>query len=149
MAVATVRATRSVLPRAYALDNAADLRGRIFNLALQPAFCRVAVEVIKIRPRADQRRCLARKLAEARILSRDRLLRPSLGPNSQSRTSRSDRRPIDGSGSADRKWPGATRRSLQIAAHVDSFRSTPNCRHKQLARLTSLSFVRVGNESSF
>ena len=39
-------------------------------------------------------------------------------------------------------------RSLLIAAHVDSFRSTPNCsHHKQLARLTSLSFVRVGNES--
>ena len=30
MGVATDRATRSVLPRAYALDNAADLRGRIF-----------------------------------------------------------------------------------------------------------------------
>ena len=40
---------------------------------------------------------------------------------------------IDGSGSANRKGPGATRRSLQIAAHVDSFRSTPNCsQHKQL-----------------
>ena len=37
-----------------------------------------------------------------------------------------DRQPIDGSGSANRKWPGATGRSLQIAAHVDSFRSTPN-----------------------
>ena len=47
----------------------------------------------------------------------------------------------------NRKGPGATRRSLQIAAHVDSFRSTPNCSHNQLARLTSLSFVRVGNES--
>ena len=33
---------------------------------------------------------------------------------------------------------------------VDSFRSTPNCsHHKQLARLTSLSFVRVGNVSRF
>ena len=30
MGVATDRGTRSVLPRAYALDNAADLRGRIF-----------------------------------------------------------------------------------------------------------------------
>ena len=30
MGVATDRATRSMLPRAYALDNAADLRGRIF-----------------------------------------------------------------------------------------------------------------------
>ena len=29
------------------------------------------------------------------------------------------------------------------------FRSTPNCSHRQLARLTSLSFVRVGNESLF
>ena len=35
-----------------------------------------------------------------------------------------------------RKGPGATRRSLQIAAQVDSFRSTPNCNHNQLARLT-------------
>ena len=73
-------------------------------------------------------------------------------------TRRIDRRSIDGSGSANRKGPGATRRrrSLPIAAHVDSFhgfRSTPapNCRprDKQLARLTSLSFVRVGNESRF
>ena len=30
MGVATDRATRSMLPRAYAQDNAADLRGRIF-----------------------------------------------------------------------------------------------------------------------
>ena len=48
-----------------------------------------------------------------------------------------------------RNVPAATRRSLQIAAHVDSFLSTPTCSHKQLARLTSLSFVRVGNESRF
>ena len=43
------------------------------------------------------------------------------------------------------------RRSLQmsIAEHVVRFRSTPNCSHKQLARLTSFSFVRVGNESRF
>ena len=34
-----------------------------------------------------------------------------------------------------------------VAAHVDSFRSTPNCSHKQLARLTSLSFVRVGTKA--
>ena len=62
-------------------------------------------------------------------------------------------RSYDRSGSANRKGPGATRarRSLQIAAHVDSFRSTPNCRprDKQPARHASLSFVRVGNESSF
>ena len=57
------------------------------------------------------------------------------------------------SGSANRQGPAATRRSLQIATHVDRFRSTPNCNHKcnhrQLARLTSYSFVRVGNESRF
>ena len=47
------------------------------------AFCRVVVEVIKLRPRRS-RRCLARKPTEARILSRGRLLRPSLGQNSQS-----------------------------------------------------------------
>ena len=36
-------------------------------------------------------------------------------------------------------------RSLRTS--IDSFRSTPNCSHKQLARTTSLSLVRVGNES--
>ena len=47
MGVATDRATRSVLPRAYALDNAADLRGRIFNLALQPRLGRtLQVQVV-------------------------------------------------------------------------------------------------------
>ena len=36
----------------------------------------------------------------------------------------------------------------QIAAHaVNVFNQLPTC-HKQLARLTSLSFVRVGNESA-
>ena len=35
MGVATVRAKRSVLPRAYALDNAADLRV-VESLSLQP-----------------------------------------------------------------------------------------------------------------
>ena len=53
------------------------------------------------------------------------------------------------SGSANRQGPAATRRSLQIATHVDCFRSTPNCNHKQLARLTSFSFVRAGNENRF
>ena len=53
------------------------------------------------------------------------------------------------SGRANRQGPAATRRSLQIATHVDCFRSTPNCNHKQQARLTSFSFVRVGNESRF
>ena len=58
---------------------------------------------------------------------------------------------IDASGSANRQGPAAilVRRSLQIAAHVDCFRSTLNCNHKQRARLTSFSFVRVGNESRF
>ena len=53
------------------------------------------------------------------------------------------------SGSANRQGPAATRQSLQIATHLDCFRSTPNCNHKQRGRLTSFSFVRVGNESRF
>ena len=59
-------------------------------------------------------------------------------------------------GSVDRRWIRKCepqRASCHTTNPADrcarSFRSTPKCSHEQLARLASLSFVRVGNESRF
>ena len=65
-----------------------------------------------------------------------------------------DRRSMDpevltakGAGACHRTKPAQA--ADRCARRQPKFRSTPNCSHNQPARLTSLSFVRVGNESRF